>query len=111
MTDTDFGMMDCAGCYISNPINSEEKEVTTNQVTLEEVSTDKDNEILLYTTGCPQCIILEKKLDMNKIAYKKVSDFDVEELISKGINSAPVLKVGETYLPFNLALKWVNQQR
>ena len=66
--------------------------------------------IELYTTGCAQCLILEKKLDTKKIAYEKVTDFDTEELTSKGIMSAPVLKVDGTYLPFSLALKWVNQQ-
>lgn len=109
MADTDFGMMDCAGCHISSPDSGEG--IATNTVTLEDVSTKNSGDIFLYTTGCPQCAILEKKLDIKKVPYKKITDFDTEELTSRGINSAPVLKVGETYLPFNLALKWVNQQR
>ena len=41
--------------------------------------------IELYTTGCPQCLILEKKLDLKGIPYEKVTDFKTEELTSKGI--------------------------
>lgn len=66
--------------------------------------------IELYTTGCPQCLILEKKLDTKKIAYEKVTDFDTNELTSRGIMSAPVLKVGEVYMAFKDAVKWVNER-
>ena len=109
MENTDFGMTDCAGCHFSSSDSSKETN-TVSQVNLENDQVNNDK-IFLYTTGCPQCIMLEKKLDTKKIAYEKIVDFDAEELTSKGIHSAPVLKVGETYLPFNLALKWVNQQR
>ena len=66
--------------------------------------------IELYTTGCPQCQILEKKLDLKGIPYIKVTDFKTEELTSKGIYSAPVLKIGENYMAFKDAIKWVNER-
>ena len=114
MEDTDFSMMDCAGCHFSGQ-NTEET-VTDTTIGLNDSATmnnnvSTDDIIQLYTTGCPQCVMLEKKLDTKKITYEKITDFDAEELTSRGIHSAPVLKVGETYLPFSLALKWVNQQR
>lgn len=40
--------------------------------------------ITLYSTGCPQCKILEKKLDMNNYKYDKIEDEDI--MIAKGLN-------------------------
>lgn len=65
-------------------------------------------EITLYTTGCPSCMVLEKKLIDKKINFTKV--FDIEEL--KKINKTffPILKVGENIFEFRDAITWVNKQ-
>jgi glutaredoxin len=63
-------------------------------------------EITLYTTDCPKCKILEKKLDAKNINYKKVTD--VEEIMKMGIMSSPVLEVDNEFMPFTEAISWVN---
>lgn len=64
--------------------------------------------ITLYSNDCPRCKILESKLDSKNIQYNKKEDFD--ELIEKGIQSAPVLKVHNEFLLFKEAVDWVNEQ-
>lgn len=64
--------------------------------------------IVLYSTNCPKCHILEKKLDDKRIKFSCVLDSDV--MISKGFMSAPVLEVDNKYLEFSDAIKWVNEQ-
>ena len=50
----------------------------------------------LYTTDCPKCRLLKKKLDQKKVKYNEVTD--VQEMISKGFKSVPVLEVdGEDF--------------
>ena len=63
--------------------------------------------IILYSTGCPKCSILKKKLEEKKIPYDTVTD--IEEMISLGINEVPVLSVNGDLLPFAEAVKWVNE--
>ena len=61
--------------------------------------------IVLYTIGCPQCLVLEKKLDMKNIKYDKVTDENV--MIEKGFVSAPVLEVDGIELNFKEANEWL----
>jgi len=63
--------------------------------------------IILYSTGCPKCSILKKKLEEKKIPYDTVTD--IEEMITLGINEVPVLSVNGDLLPFAEAVKWVNE--
>lgn len=63
--------------------------------------------IELFSTGCPKCNILEKKLTQKNIPFTKNSN--IEELIQKGFTSAPILKVGGEYLEFADAIKYVNE--
>lgn len=65
------------------------------------------NKVVLYSTGCPKCKILEQKLNMKNISYEKTND--VSELIKRGFMSAPVLRVGDEYLEFKAANDWVNE--
>ena len=63
---------------------------------------------ILYTTGCPKCMILKQKLDEKNITYEVCSDVDVMK--SKGMMSVPILEVdGETMTYMN-AIKWVKEQ-
>jgi len=63
-------------------------------------------EIKLYTTHCPQCKVLETKLNKKSIEYSMCDD--VNEMKQLGFKSAPVLKVGDKYYSFSEAIKWVN---
>ena len=62
--------------------------------------------ITVYTTHCPKCNILKKKLDMKKISYTEIDDINI--MASKGIETVPVLEIGDKLLPFKEAVDWVN---
>lgn len=61
--------------------------------------------ITLYSTMCPKCNILQKKLNAKNIKYEEINDIDA--MINKGYLSAPVLEVA---MDFETANKWVNAQ-
>ena len=44
--------------------------------------------LVLYSTGCPKCGILKKKLDERGMQYQE--NTAVEEMLSLGITSVPV---------------------
>lgn len=67
-----------------------------------------NNEIVLFSTGCPKCRVLLKKLDSKGLDYTE--NKSIEEMRELGITSAPVLKVGEELLDFKSAIRWVDQQ-
>lgn len=62
--------------------------------------------ITLYTTHCPKCIVLEKKLANRNVDYEIVDDIDT--IMNEGFLSAPVLKVDNTVMEFAEANKWIN---
>ena len=64
--------------------------------------------IVLYSTGCPKCNVLKKKLDMAKIEYEICDDVDTME--QKGFMSAPMLEVDGYAMDFGLAVKWIAER-
>lgn len=62
--------------------------------------------VTVFSSGCPKCCVLEQKLVSKGIEYQTVQDFT--EILSKGFQTLPVLKVGENYYDFSQAIKWVN---
>ena len=64
--------------------------------------------ITLYSTGCPRCKVLTQKLDAANINYSISNNID--EIMTKGFMSVPVLKVNDEYMDFGTAVKWVNNQ-
>jgi len=64
--------------------------------------------IILYSTGCPKCHVLETKLNKKGVEYTICSDVDV--MIEHNILSAPVLEIDGQKFTFNDAVKWVNEQ-
>jgi hypothetical protein len=66
------------------------------------------SKLILFTTNCPKCKILEKKMDDKKLNFKL--ETDVTELIDMGFTTAPVLKIDNDYLDFGKAIKWINKQ-
>lgn len=62
--------------------------------------------ITLYSTGCPKCTILKKKLDQKNIGYEINNDVDLMQ--EKGFMSLPVLDVDGEILDFVRAINWVN---
>lgn len=64
--------------------------------------------VVFYTTGCPKCGVLKKKLDVKGIKYEENNS--VMEMLSLGITQVPVLKVEDKLLEFSEANNWINQQ-
>ena len=54
---------------------------------------ETEDKIVLYTIGCPNCKVLERKLNSKNVPYETVTD--VEIMRNKGIQSAPVLEVSD----------------
>ena len=65
--------------------------------------------ITLYSTNCPKCLILEKKMDKLGIIFEK--NMNVDEMIEMGIMQAPVLKVDDELLNFKQAVQWLNLKK
>lgn len=64
--------------------------------------------IILYTTGCPRCTVLKKKLEEKGIEYEQ--NINTEDMLAVGIDEVPVLKVNDKLLNFAEAVKWVSAQ-
>ena len=69
--------------------------------------------IVLYTINCPKCRVLELKLNKAGITYETVNN--TEEVVAvgraHGITGAPILQVGDSFLDFAAAVKFVNEGR
>lgn len=63
---------------------------------------------ILYSTGCPKCEVLKKKLAEKGIQYTENNS--VDEMLKLGIEAVPVLKVNDRLLDFKGAVDWVNKQ-
>lgn len=61
--------------------------------------------ITLYSTHCPKCNVLEKKLNIKKLEYTLVEDEDL--MVEKGFLSAPMLEVDNQLLTFKEAIEWL----
>lgn len=64
--------------------------------------------VVLYSTGCPKCAVLKKKLEQAHIEF--TVDRDEETMISLGIDSLPVLGVDGELYEFGKAIEWINGQ-
>lgn len=65
-------------------------------------------EIILYSTGCPKCSVIKKKLDAKGIEYTENSDVDT--MVALGISQVPALSVDGELLSFVEANQWVNER-
>lgn len=65
-----------------------------------------EGDIIFYTTGCPKCAILKKKLDTAHIPY--TLNEDVDEMQALGLTTAPALSVNGALMDFGAAVRWVN---
>lgn len=64
--------------------------------------------VVLYTTHCPKCSVLEKKLHNKNIEYEE--NTNTEEMLSKGFDEVPILEVDGHAMNFKMANEWINQQ-
>lgn len=65
----------------------------------------KEEKIILYSTHCPKCTILEKKLKDKGVTYDEVNDVDY--MVNLGFTEVPMLVVNDRIMGFNEAVKWI----
>jgi glutaredoxin-related protein len=62
--------------------------------------------VILYSTHCPRCAVLEEKLEDADIKFELIEDQDIMQ--EKGFMSAPMLEVDGQVMDFAKANKWIN---
>ena len=62
--------------------------------------------IVLYSTNCPKCIVLEKKLTQKNIEFEVIND--VKAIRKLGYLTAPLLEVNGKIMDFKEAVDWIN---
>lgn len=72
------------------------------------------DKIILYSTNCPKCKVIAKKLSLKNIEFTeldcKADQTYISMLSGKGFSSMPVLQVGERFFDFSKANKWIGEQ-
>jgi glutaredoxin len=78
-------------------------------------STTKEPEmtVKMYTTGCPKCNVMKRKLDEAKIPYEAVTDnATILSVATKaGISMAPLLEVDGVVMNFKDGCDWINKNQ
>ena len=62
--------------------------------------------MILYSTGCPKCNVLKKKMAAAGLDNNEVNDPD--EIKEKGIVFVPVLEVNDKLYSFKEAVDYIN---
>lgn len=65
-------------------------------------------EVVLYSTHCPKCRVLESKLKQKGINYKENND--VKLMQEKGFITVPKLEVDGVVYDFKEAVEWIGEQ-
>ena len=65
--------------------------------------------IILYSTGCPKCKVIETKLKQKGVEYTIISDIEV--MTQKGFMTVPILEVDDVVMDFVTANKWINERK
>lgn len=64
--------------------------------------------VILYSTHCPRCLVLTKKLQSARVQYDEIND--VEVMKAKGFTEAPKLEVNGVVYDFKEATEWIKEQ-
>ena len=68
------------------------------------------SELILYSTDCPRCKVLEKKLSDKGIEFKKVTEFDENYFLTRGFTTVPIIEIPDGgYLGFKDAVDYINK--
>ena len=62
--------------------------------------------VVLYSTHCPRCEVLEEKLKKANIEYEEINDVDT--MLAKGYTTTPMLEVEGKSMEFKEANSWIN---
>ena len=63
--------------------------------------------MILYSTGCPLCKTLEKKMQQAGVSFTIIND--EEEMIRLGFQSVPVLYAFGKYMQFSEAMAYISE--
>lgn len=63
--------------------------------------------VILYTTHCPLCFVIQSKLSSKNINFSEVTDIEkIKEVSPDG--TVPILEVNGKRMIFKEALEWIN---
>ena len=63
--------------------------------------------VILYTTHCPLCFVIQSKLSSKNINFSEVTDIEkIKEASPDG--TVPILEVKGKRMVFKEALEWIN---
>lgn len=62
--------------------------------------------IILYSTGCPKCEILKKKMGEKNISYTEINDIDI--MNEKNITFVPMLEIEGKLLNYRESVGFIN---
>ena len=63
-------------------------------------------DIKFYTTHCPKCLVLEKKLKASGLEYQIITD--IEAMKATGKMTSPLLEVDGKIMEFSDAVNFLN---
>ena len=63
--------------------------------------------VILYSTHCPMCRVLEAKLKKANIKHEEVNDIEI--MTAKGFDTVPILEVDGNIYTFKEAIKWIGE--
>lgn len=61
--------------------------------------------IILYSTNCPKCKVLETKLKQQNIDF--ILETDLTKMMNMGYMEAPLLEINDEIYNFSQAIKWL----
>lgn len=64
--------------------------------------------VILFSTKCPKCKVLETKLKQKSINYAEINDVDI--MVQKGFTAVPMLEVDGVVYDFKQAVEWIGAQ-
>ena len=65
--------------------------------------------VTFYSTGCPRCKVLKKKLEEVGVAFTENNSID--DMLSLGFMQAPVLTVDGTTMNYTEAMEWAKHYK
>lgn len=63
--------------------------------------------VILWSTHCPRCKVLELKLKQKNICYEE--NTDVNQMTARGFKEAPKLEVDGVVMDFKQAVDWIKE--
>ena len=65
--------------------------------------------IILYSTDCPQCKVLKKKLQEKGISFTENND--KQQMLNMNFIKVPILEIDGEHLDFAQANRWINEYK